>query len=267
MKKVLLILSVAVSLGATAQQSPEKTKPESAKVQEKTYRLSRNSGKIQINLTRAVIEGYAGNEIVFSISKGATAEDERAKGLRAVNSFGLEDNTGLGINVEDKNGTVVVNQLKRMNEPEVKIMVPKGMSVGFSHQSQFGGKVVLRNIEKEIEISSQYNNIELENITGPATVKSVYGSIDAVFSQNVKGPLSILSIYGRVDVTLPEKIKADLQASTSYGDIFISPDFKIETEKAENIDMFGDQLKGKLNGGGLNVKLVSEYSKIYLRAK
>jgi len=137
------------------------------------------------------------------------------------------------------------------------------MIIAFKHQSQYGGDVVFRNLQNEIEIATTYNKIELENITGPATVKSIYGNIDAIFSQNVKGPLSIISIYGHVDVTLPKAIKANLKATTSYGEIYMSPDIKVVVE-GKNGD---NDLVGKINGGGLDTKISSDYGKIYLRAK
>lgn len=233
------------------------------------YKITKSSGKLQINLGQVTVEGHAGNEIIFSSKSGTYKEDDRAKGLRSINSLGLEDNTGLGINVTEKDGVIEVNQLKKINPPDVKILVPKGFIVAVTHPSQYVGKAIFKNIENEIEVSATYNSIELENVTGPATVKSVYGSVDAIFNQNVKGPLSIVSIYGHVDVTLPKAIKADLKMSTSYGEIFVSPDFEIDIEKKEG-DMVrynNDHVDGKVNGGGMNISLRSDYGKIYLRTK
>jgi hypothetical protein len=213
------------------------------------------------------VEGYNGNEIVFSSKDRNGEKDERAEGLRAINSLGLEDNTGLGINVTDKGNVIEVNQLKKMNSPDVKIMVPKGVIVSFNHESQYGGTATFKNMENEIEISATYNNIELENVTGPLTAKTVYGHIEANFSQNVKGPLSIVSIYGYVDITLPVTTKANLKLSTSYGEILVAPEFKIEIDKQGDMVRYSDRVNGKINGGGLNIDIRSDYSKIYLRKK
>ena len=179
------------------------------------------------------------------------------------------DNTGLGISVSEKDGVLEVNPLKKISSPSVKILVPENVIVSFKHQSQYGGKVVFRNMRNEIEIAATYNNVQLENITGPATVKSIYGNVEAVFSQNVKGPLSIISVYGHTDVSLPKSVKANLKATTSYGEIYISPDFRIEQEKKTEDDLihYGNDLVGKVNGGGTDIEVRSDYSKIYLRAK
>jgi hypothetical protein len=231
------------------------------------FKIAKSSGRLELNIGRVTVEGYNGNEIVFSSKDHSEGKDERAQGLRAINSLGLEDNTGLGINVADKGNVVEVNQLKKMNSPDVKIMVPKGVIVSFSHESQYGGTATFKNMENEIEISANYNSIELENVTGPVTAKTVYGHIEADFSQNVKGPISIISIYGYVDVTLPVTIKANLKMSTSYGEILVAPEFKIEIDKQGDMISYSDRVNGKINGGGINIDFRSDYSKIYLRKK
>lgn len=231
------------------------------------FKVAKSTGRLELNIGRVTVEGHTGNEIIFSSRDHKEGKDERAEGLRAINSLGLEDNTGLGINVTQKGDVVEVSQLKKMNAPDVKILVPKGVIVSFSHESQYGGTATFKNMENEIEVSANYNSIELENITGPVTAKTVYGHIEADFSQNVKGPISIVSIYGYVDVTLPIATKANLKMSTSYGEILVAPEFKIEIDKQGDMVRYSDRVNGKINGGGINVDFRSDYSKIYLRKK
>jgi Putative adhesin len=231
------------------------------------FKVAKSTGRLELNIGRVTVEGYNGNEIIFSSKDHSEGKDERAQGLRAINSLGLEDNTGLGINVTENGNLIEVNQLRKMNSPDVKIMVPKGVIVSFSHESQYGGTAVFKNMENEIEISVSYNSVELENVTGPVTAKTVYGHIEADFSQNVKGPISIVSIYGYVDVTLPAATKANLKMSTSYGEILVAPEFKIEIDKTGDMVRHSDRVNGKLNGGGINIDFRSDYSKIYLRKK
>jgi len=232
------------------------------------FKVAKSTGKLNLHIGRVTVEGHNGNEIIFSSGEDRDKEeDDRAKGLRAINNLGLEDNTGLGINVTEKDGAVEVYQLKKMNSPDVKILVPKGVIVYFEHESQYGGTAVFKNMENEIEVSANYNSVELENVTGPLTVKAVYGGVDAVFNQNVKGPISIVSIYGHVDVALPVATKANLKLRTSYGEIFVSPDFKIEIDKEGEMIKYSDRVNGKINGGGMNIDFRSDYGKIYLRKK
>src|SRR6185312_7366387 len=110
--------------------------------------------------------------------------------------------------------------------------------------------------------------IELENITGPATVRAIYGSVNATFNDHIKGPISIASIYSTVDVAIPQETKANVKLSSSHGDMLASSDLKIEMKKnTDGNDMvrYGNTVDGTLNGGGAELKLTSEYGKIYLR--
>lgn len=265
MKKIYLILFALMTLSVNAQKNDEQD--ESSQQITKTYKVKKNNGKLLLNLGTVTVEGYKGNEIVFSVTAEDTEEDKRAEGLQIVNALGLKDNTGLGINISEKDGVLEVNSLKKISFPDVKILVPENIIVSFKHQSQYGGDVIFKNIQNEIEVAASYNSIKLENVTGPATVKSIYGDVEAVFSQNVKGPLSIISVYGLADVTLPKSVKANLKTTTSYGEIYMSPDFKIDVEKKEELKNVGDELIGKVNGGGTNIEIRSDYSKVYLRAK
>ncbi|MGB4974067.1 MAG: hypothetical protein WBO32_15480, partial [Cyclobacteriaceae bacterium] len=77
MKKLLIVLALI---------------PWLSKAQE--FKVAKSSGRLEVHLGRVLIEGYNGNEIVFSSQDGKDAKDERAEGLRAVNGLGLEDNTG-----------------------------------------------------------------------------------------------------------------------------------------------------------------------------
>lgn len=231
------------------------------------YKVNKSSGRLEIYTGNVTVEGHAGNEIIFSSKDGNHDKDERAVGLKSVNGMGLDDNTGLGINVTTKDNIVEVRQLKKMNSPQIKVLVPKGVIVYFNHESQYGGKAVFRNMENEIEISCQYNSIELENVTGPLTLKTVYGGVDADFSTSVKGPLSIVSVYGHVDITLPTATKANLKMTTSYGELYMASEFNLEVNKKDGMMQWGDKLDGKLNGGGFAIDLRSDYGKIYLRKK
>lgn len=232
------------------------------------YKIAKTSGKLILHLGRVTVEGHNGNEIIFSSSEHKGGKDKRAEGLRAVNSLGLEDNTGLGINVQDKGNTVEVYQLKKTSSPDIRVLVPKGVIVSFEHESQYGGEAIFRNIESEIEVAAQYNSVRLENVTGPVTVKTIYGGVDAIFGGTIKDPVSIVSVYGHVDVTLPTATKANMKLSTSYGEILVAPEFNLQVEQKGGMINLSDKVSGKLNGGGdLNIDLTANYGRIYLRKK
>src|ERR1700678_3660924 len=116
MKKYIIIslLSLSAITVASAQE----------------YKIAKSSGKLTINMGSATIEGYNGDQIVFSSLKSEAEADPRAKGLRAINGLGFTDNTGLGISVVEKGGDVEVNEVASSGL-DIKILVPKGVIVSF----------------------------------------------------------------------------------------------------------------------------------------
>jgi hypothetical protein len=231
------------------------------------YKIAKSTGRLELNLGRVTVEGYDGNEIIFSARNQKSEKDERAEGLRRVNSLGLQDNTGLGIHVADKGNVIEVHQLKTTHAPDVTVRVPKGIIVSFKHDSQYGGTAKFINLSNEIEVSALYNSVVLEQVTGPLTIETTYGGVTADFKAPIEDPVSIVSIYGFVDVTLPQSTQADLNLSTSYGDIFVAAELDIQVTPTEGMQVFSNKVAGTINGGGADISLNCNYGKIYLRKK
>ncbi|MBT1703845.1 DUF4097 family beta strand repeat-containing protein [Chryseosolibacter indicus] len=232
------------------------------------YKVSKTSGRLNIvEVNNVSIEGTTGNEIVFSSRSNIRENDERAKGLRAVSSMGLEDNTGLGLSVQTKGDVIEVRQLKKMDGPQITIKVPKGVVISYNHTSPHGQDFNLKNIENEVEVSTVHNGINLENVTGPLNIKSVHGDIDAVLGENLKNPISMVSVHGPIDVTLPGTVKASLKLSTTWGELFVAPELKIEMDTKGDMVRYSDQFSGKINGGGIEINLSSTHNNVYLRKK
>ena len=101
MKKIITIVIAAFLIAGNASAQE--------------FKVQKTTGRLEIRIGKVTVEGYAGNEIVFSSRDRDKKDDDRAKGLKEINGLGIDDNTGLGINVEDKGGVVVVRQLKKMN--------------------------------------------------------------------------------------------------------------------------------------------------------
>ncbi len=233
------------------------------------FKLAKSTGKLIIkDLNYVSLEGTAGNEIIFSSLDGPDEKDKRADGLRAVSSMGLEDNTGLGLSVVDKGTTYEVYQLKKMDGPRVKIQVPKGVSIYLTHSSPYGDDVKLKNMENEIETSTVHNGIHLENVTGPMTIKTVHGEIEADFSSGIKSPIVLSSQHGLVDVTISASAKVTMSMKTSFGEIFVDPAFKMQVETSGDLVKYSsNKVNGKINGGGIEISLTSNHDNIYLRKK
>jgi predicted membrane protein len=253
MKKILTIMTLA--LVATLTQAQD-------------YKVAKSTGKLMITEVGDVrVEGYDGNEIIFTSRSRDRERDERAAGLRAVSSLGLEDNTGLGLSVLQKGEVIEVRQLKKMDGPDITIKVPKGVSVSYEHSSPHGSDFVLKNVEGEVNVSTVHNQVMLDNVTGTVNIKTVHGDIDATFGPNMKNPIILESVHGHVDVGLPIATKASLKLGTSWGEIFVDPELKIEVDTNGGMRRYSDNFTGKMNGGGLNIELSSTHNNIYLRKK
>ncbi len=233
------------------------------------YKLAKSTGRLEISeVNHVTIEGTTGNEIVFTRRGYNKDDDERAKGLRAVSAMGIEDNTGIGLSVIDKGESIQVQQLKKMDGPDVTIKVPKGVIVVISHTSPHGDKIEFKNFEGEIQVSTVHSGVRLENITGPTRIKTVHGDIDASLSPNMKSPIALISIHGHVDAAIPLATKANIRLGTKYGELFLDPDFKLEREKAgEFVKYSSDEFSAKLNGGGLDLSFTSTHGNVYIRKK
>jgi len=309
MKKQLALLFsvVIITMSASAQ---------------KEYKLAKSSGKLNLNISGAIVEGYSGNEIIFSTAKSENdVVDERAKGLRVISGSGFIDNTGMGIDVSEKGDEINVNAVRKGTRLGIiTIKVPQNIKIAFNNTNTNQEELILKNLKNEIEVSVSYNKIKLENNSGPMNIKTLYGSVDAIFSSEIKGPVSIVSVYGYVDVSMPASTKANVELGTSYGNLYAGEGFKIAVdkstdEKTESDSAFGSKLnltktltggqvatinsvqgvgvattsyssngqgniisfntygrdretlKGKLNGGGADVILKSNYKNVYLREK
>lgn len=232
------------------------------------YKIAKSSGRLEITeVNHVTIEGTTGNEIIFTGRSNNGDADDRAKGLRAISGTGLEDNTGLGLSAIDKGTTIEVRQLKKMDGPDITIKVPKGVVVAFTHTSPHGDDVEFKNFEGEIVVNTVHNGVHLTNVTGPIDVKTVHGDVEASLGSALKGDIRISAAHGHIDVALPLTTKASLDLSTQRGEILVDPDFKIDIEKTGEMVRYDNNVKGKINGGGINIKLSAEHDSVYLRKK
>ncbi|HET6542922.1 MAG TPA: DUF4097 family beta strand repeat-containing protein [Chryseolinea sp.] len=253
MKKYILAMAFGLLIGVANAQE---------------FKLNKSSGTLEIReVNHVTIEGHNGNEIIFSSRDEDRDDDDRAKGLRAISSMGLEDNTGIGLSVVDKGNVIEVRQLKKMEGPEIKILVPKNVVVSYSHTSPHGHEIEIKNFEGKVDVSTVHNGVVLANVTGPLNIKTVHGDIEASLGAALKSPVNIESVHGHVDVALPLTTKANLKLSTNFGEILVDPDFKIEIEKTGEMIKYSDKVSGKINGGGIEIDLSATHNNVYLRKK
>jgi len=234
------------------------------------YKVSvSGSKKLIINgVNKIEIEGTSGSEIIFSTANRSRRTSERAEGLTAIGSWGLEDNSGIGLSVVENGDNITIDQISKNSSSRYVIKVPKNVAISYSHNTPYGSKLQVRNVESEMEISTNHNSVYLENITGPLTINTVHGKIEAIFtSLNQSSPTTINSVHGLVDVTLPSTTKADLRMSSQWGEIFTDMEIEFDPSRSELRKLSSTKIRGKLNGGGVSLQLNSTHNNIYLRKK
>jgi hypothetical protein len=258
MKNLITILSAIILAFVT----------QSALAQEYTHELG-NSAELGVEFTLSqsdiAIEGYDGTEVVIQ-NTDYEPPPERAEGLRPLYGAG-QDNTGIGLSVEEENGVLKVVQA-RSDGGEFIVRVPNQIRVMIEEVNWGGGDISISNHNGEIEIKSNSGDIELNNITGPVIASSTSGDVDIVFSRvSTSTPTSISLVSGYIDVTMPPTAAADLHLSSVSGEIYTNLDIALDGEGKENMMRLGGgrKIEGTLNGGGVEIQLKSVSGDIYLR--
>lgn len=233
------------------------------------YKLDMNSGKLIVReVDDVAFVGHDGQGVVISNKDIDTEQSERAKGLKLINGLGLEDNTGVGLNVVKDGANAVISQISRNSNGEYIIKVPKGVTIVYEHSSVYGGEVKFKNISGEIESTTNHSDVEFENVTGPLSINTVHGDIEGDFSSvSQSNPTSIVSSHGDIDIKLPSATKANFKINTSWGEIYSDLDIKIESADAELKKYSQNKVVGTLNSGGVSFNVESTHGTIYLRKK
>jgi hypothetical protein len=201
-------------------------------------------------------------------SGGRKSDNERKKGLTILNPNGLKDNTGFALNINDNGSLLEIKPVSKTCCNNILIKVPNTMSIkgritGVNNKNS----IKVSKIQGEIDISTQYNSIFFEDITGPVMASASYGSIEGSLAQVIKEPITITTASGSIDLKFQPMPKINFKIITPYGNTYVPDDLDIElTPKTEGL--YADsKVEGKINGGGPLIFLKSDYGNVYLRTK
>lgn len=186
---------------------------------------------------------------------------EKAKGLRLLGDGG-EDNTAVGFNVTASGNSLIVKNVRRSGK--AVIFLPKSQNISVTNS--WGGTTRITGFSGEVEANSNLNGeLVLSDLSGAVTAYSLNHGIQVNFTEiNQNSPIDIRTTNGEIDVTLPEKAAANVELSSWNGDIYSN--FDIKRKDKDGLKSFSDRdIKGNINGGGVNIKLKSTNGTIYLR--
>ncbi len=209
------------------------------------------------------VEGYSGNEIVITSSSLDLEPPERAKGLKPVYPGGT-DNTGIGLEVEQNDGQILVSCLLPFTRKgEYRLKVPDNLALDMQSGCENSTEITITDMKNEIEIQNCHN-ITMENVTGPLILSTISGDIDIICNDiTANTPFSINSVSGDIDISIPENAAINLEMRTVTGGFYSDFDFPEPEKDMKRVG--GNQFSYKLNGGGSKFSLVTVSSYIYLR--
>ena len=232
-------------------------------------------------------------------------ENEKTKGLKRISSStvnvtqdkdensitisrSIQHETNLAIkvpfNTSFKTG---LNGNKENNSTgNIQNLVLTRVLAGMGGVGMLEGDIDVKNISGDIEASTVEGDITLTDISGIVLANTIEGNIEITFKEYKKNkPMSFSTIEGDVDVTLPSALKADLKIKNLDGDVFTDFDIKVmavSTEEQNSVNvksstrvdtfvwnnigaMLGNNIYGKINGGGAEIRITTLDGNIYVR--
>lgn len=221
------------------------------------------------------LKNTSGNAIVIESDFNLERPD-RAEGLKLLGA--MEDNTDLGINVSEENGVVTISGIsKQVRNYSYTISVPQGIAVNIDYHSPFASSAIeIDSYKGSLEIKTLSADVKLTDCTGPLTISSVSGNVEAAFSSiSQNEPSSLASVSGLIDVTVPGESKANFEINNLTGSVYNNLDLKAvqpdkEDKRADGLRSVKQNSRNNnytLNGGGVSIFLKSVSGNIYLRKK
>jgi len=241
-----------------------------ATAQEYTHQLANNPDmtvQFTVGQSDVVIEGHDSNEVLIR-NLDYEAPPERAKGLRAL-YYSAEDNTGIGLSVEEENGTLKIIPASR-DDGDYRLLIPNRVRLMVEEVNWGGGDFEINNHSGEIEVLSKSGDIRMSGITGPVILSSTSGDVEIDFAQLSQGnPTSISLVSGFIDIAVPADSRANFNMSSVSGEIYTDLNLDLRGQNREGMDRLGGggRIEGTLNGGGVEIGLKTISGDIYLRSK
>jgi len=220
--------------------------------------------------------GYEGKEVIVQVFMDSTKDrdgdedrDDDSRGMKRIGSTG-----GMDVRADEDHNTVRISSSAENKLAGLTIKVPQNtarINVGTIN----GGDITVSDVSGKIEINNVNGGITATGISGSVVANTVNGDVIVKFkSVDAGAAMSFSNLNGRVDVTLPADTKADFKLKCERGEMFT--DFDIDVDKTrprvdkKDEDHFhqikiDDWVLGKINGGGSELMMESQFGSIYIR--
>ena len=272
LKKVVLFICLIVTvsrLAAQSKHSEEMVVPLSEPGKPVTLEAHLMKGWIKV-------VGYEGKEVIVQVFMDSTKErdededrDDDSKGMKRIGSTG-----GMDVRADEDNNTVRISTSEQNKLIGLTIKVPQNtarIDVGTIND----GGVTVSDVSGKIEIHNFNGGITATGISGSVVANTVNGDVIVKFkSVDASAAMGFSNLNGKIDVTLPADTKANFKLKCQRGEMFT--DFDIDVDKTrpkvetKNEDHFhqikiDDWVLGKINGGGSELVMESQFGSIYIR--
>ena len=234
---------------------------------QENYTIDGATGELYISeINKVTLVGTNDSKLTVEVDGKLYEQPDKAKGLKLINPGGYTDNTGIGLNVNKDGNSYTFKRISNKKGNRYIFHVPKGYHVHYESSSYNAGTLHINDVEAELDVSANYNRVELSGVTGPMAIHSVYGGIEAKFaSVSQDGPISLYSVYSDVDVSVPSNTKAKFNLKVSYGDVFSDIELSYPDSGDGYKHLNAKKFTGLMNGGGVDFTLKSGYNNVYLR--
>jgi hypothetical protein len=268
-KAVLFILLIGTvsRLAAQSKHSEEMTVPLSEPGKPVTLEAHLMKGSIKVI-------GYEGKDVIVQVFMDSSKDEEEdrdddSRGMKRIGSTG-----GMDIRADEDNNTVRISSSSENKLAGITIKVPQNtarLELGTIN----GGEITVSDVSGKLELHNVNGGITATGISGSVVANTVNGDVIVKFkSVDASAAMGFSNLNGKIDVTLPADTKANLKLKCDRGEMFT--DFDIDVDKTrpkietKNEDHFhqvkiDDWVLGKINGGGSQLEMQSQFGSIYIR--
>jgi hypothetical protein len=221
------------------------------------------------------VEAYPGKEVIVEARgrQGDGDEGHEATSQGAPRGMRRIPNVSLGLVVEERDNVVSVQSESWNRAIDIRVQVPARSSVKLGCVND--GDIHVKGVSGEIETSNVNGEISILDAAGAVTAETVNGDVKVVLKSVEAGKaMAFSSFNGNVDVTFPAATRADVVLRSDQGEIYTDFDVDIEqTPPKVSEDREGGrfrvkiekEIRGKVNGGGPEIRFKTYNGDIYLR--
>jgi hypothetical protein len=270
LKKAVLfifLITTVSRLAAQTKHSEEMTVPLSEPGKPVTLEAHLMKGSIKV-------VGYEGKDVLIQVLMDSSKEEEEdrdddSRGMKRIGSTG-----GMDVRADEDNNNVRISSSAENKLAGLVIKVPQN-TTRIELGTINGGEITVSDVSGKLELHNVNGGITATGISGSVVANTVNGDVIVKFkSVDASAAMGFSNLNGKIDVTLPGDTKANLKLKCDRGEMFT--DFDIEVDKTrpkvetKNEDHFhqvkiDDWVLGKINGGGSQLELQSQFGSIYIR--